>query len=248
MDAGDPSRRDAQPRHAARSPSDRAVKAGTASAHVVEAARWVQHRSATIQREAVELREQLANEDGCESPRRSRSASTISFEPDRLAAHSQHGSNDHPFDGAYLVGDELGCGLSHRYDEAIAAAMAELVGDVADSTPIEKMLFELTATAVRFIDGVDSADVLLIIKDGEFESHAATSPLATTIDESQQRLTEGPCLDAAERDVIVRSNDLRTESRWPRFAPEAAAAGVLSVMSFRLYTHGQDSGASNLFE
>ena len=146
-----------------------------------------------------------------------------------------------------MVGDELGCGLSHRYDEAIAAAMAELVGDVADSTPIEKMLFELTATAVRFIDGVDSADVLLIIiKDGEFESHAATSPLATTIDESQQRLTEGPCLDAAER--RHRTEQRPAHGVWPPFAPEAAAAGVLSVMSFRLYTHGQDSGASNLFK
>ncbi len=73
---------------------------------------------------------------------------------------------------------------------------------------------------MQFISGVDCADVLLIT-DGEFHSLAATSPTATEQDEVQLRTAEGPCLDAAERDVIVRSHDLRSETR----VAEVRAAG-----------------------
>jgi transcriptional regulator with GAF, ATPase, and Fis domain len=127
----------------------------------------------------------------------------------------------------------------------IADAMAELAATGGGHTSIEKTLFELTSAAVHFISGVDCADVLLI-KDGEFHSLAATSPIAANLDQVQLSTAEGPCLDAAERDVIVRSNDLRSETRWPRFAPQAVSAGIHSVMSFRLYTEGRDSGALNL--
>jgi hypothetical protein len=136
--------------------------------------------------------------------------------------------------------------VSHRYDEAIAAAMEALAADVANHTPIEKTLSEVTENAVRFIEGVDFADILLI-KDGDFQSLAATSPVATKVDHAQFETGEGPCLDAVDRDVIVRCDDLHTEARWPRFAPAAVALGVRSAMSFRLYTHGADSGALNLF-
>lgn len=136
--------------------------------------------------------------------------------------------------------------MSHRYDDLITKAMAELAGDVGGHKPIERALAELTRAAVRLVDGVDCADILLI-KNGEFRSIAATSPVAATVDLAQQWTGEGPCLDAAERDVIVRCNDLGGDCRWPRFALEARAAGVLSVMSFRLYTHAADSGALNLF-
>jgi hypothetical protein len=38
-----------------------------------------------------------------------------------------------------------------------------------------------------------------------------------------------------------------SDRRWPHFASAAIALGVRSVMSFRMYTHGADSGALNLF-
>jgi hypothetical protein len=137
-------------------------------------------------------------------------------------------------------------GMSHRYDDLITEAMAELADDVGGLRPIETALAELTRAAVRLIEGVDCADILLI-KGGEFRSVGATSPIAAGVDLAQRWTGEGPCLDAAERDVIVRCNDLGGDCRWPRFAQEARAAGVLSVMSFRLYTHAADSGALNLF-
>lgn len=137
--------------------------------------------------------------------------------------------------------------MTHSYDSALAAAMEELAGTAVDGRkPIERTLSELTDAAVALIEGVDCAGVLLI-KDGEFTSLAGTSEVARTLDHAQRDTGEGPCVDAAERDVIVRCNDLGNDARWPRFREVAIAAGVLSVMSFRLYTKGVDSGALNLF-
>jgi ANTAR domain/GAF domain len=137
--------------------------------------------------------------------------------------------------------------VTHSYDDALAAAMQDLAGFAVDGRkPIEQTLSELTEAAVQLVDGVDCAGVLLI-KDGEFISVAGTSAVASTLDQAQRDTGEGPCVDAAERDVIVRCNDLRADSRWPRFSEIAISTGVLSVMSFRLYTQGVDSGALNLF-
>jgi transcriptional regulator with GAF, ATPase, and Fis domain len=136
--------------------------------------------------------------------------------------------------------------MSHRYDELIARAMTQLAAGAGQRTASDTILGDLTAAAVQLIHGVDCADILLINKGG-FHSIAPTSPIATELDEAQKRTGEGPCLDAVERDVIVRCNDLRSDGRWPQFAREAEAAGVVSVMSFRLYTQGTDSGALNLF-
>ena len=57
---------------------------------------------------------------------------------------------------------------------------------------------------------------------------------------------QGPCLEAAQADSVVRSPDLRREQRWPEFVAAAIAAGVYSTLSFQLYTHHQGSGALNL--
>src|SRR3982751_2976804 len=104
--------------------------------------------------------------------------------------------------------------MSHRYDDVIAGAMTELAANVGERAPTREILGELTTAAVQLIDGVDCADVLLI-ENGEFNSIASTSPVAITVDQAQARTGEGPCIDAAERDVIVRCDDLRRDDRWP---------------------------------
>ncbi|WP_236077531.1 GAF and ANTAR domain-containing protein [Rhodococcus sp. P1Y] len=67
------------------------------------------------------------------------------------------------------------------------------------------------------------------------------------LDSIQERVGEGPCVDAARSEEFVRCNDFRTDPRWPVFGPAAVDAGVLSSMSFRLYTEDETIGALNLF-
>jgi GAF domain-containing protein len=63
----------------------------------------------------------------------------------------------------------------------------------------------------------------------------------------QYETGEGPCLDAARHQETVRSDDLRTDTRWPRFARQAAALGVRSMLSFQLFAGGDSFGALNLY-
>jgi transcriptional regulator with GAF, ATPase, and Fis domain len=133
-----------------------------------------------------------------------------------------------------------------EYDEVLRHAMSELTKQFAHPTGIDGTLHGVTASCVDLIDGVESADVLLVAGPELFRSIAATSELAVEIDGLQKRFREGPCLDAAIGKTVVMCNDLREDSRWPSFAEAAVAAGVHSLMSFQLYTHNARMGALNL--
>lgn len=125
--------------------------------------------------------------------------------------------------------------------------MAELSRDIAAPRSLEQVLTDVTAAAVELIPAADVAGVLLIKAGGDFESVADTDSLAAKLDKLQQEFHEGPCHDAALKQTIVRTDDLREEPRWPRYAPAAVERGVLSSLSFKLYTAERTAGALNLF-
>jgi hypothetical protein len=47
--------------------------------------------------------------------------------------------------------------------------------------------------------------------------------------------------------VTLRSNDLRNEPRWPRWAAIAVEHGVLSALSFQLFVEGDRMGALDVY-
>jgi transcriptional regulator with GAF, ATPase, and Fis domain len=129
----------------------------------------------------------------------------------------------------------------------LALRMAELARTVAAPRDIDDILNDVTHTAQELIAGADSVGVLLLAKGGKFESLAGTDDLPHRLDELQMTLQEGPCVEAAVDQVIVRTDDFRCESRWPRYSAAAVDIGVLSGLSFKLYTADRTAGALNLF-
>jgi GAF domain-containing protein len=125
--------------------------------------------------------------------------------------------------------------------------MAELARAVAAPRSVEEVLSDVTATARELIPGTDTAGVLLLAKGGKFESLAATSDLPYRLDELQVKYNEGPCVQAALDELIVRTDDFREERRWPLYSAAVAEIGVLSGLSFKLYTSDRTAGALNLF-
>ncbi|BBX37060.1 response regulator [Mycolicibacterium mageritense DSM 44476 = CIP 104973] len=136
--------------------------------------------------------------------------------------------------------------MSEKTDQDLAGRMAELAREVATPTSIDVVLKRVTATAVELIDGADVAGVLLI-RGRNFESHAITSELAEQLDRLQEELQEGPCYEAAVDELVVRTDDFRTETRWPAYSRMVVDIGVLSGLSFKLYTSSRTAGALNLF-
>jgi GAF domain-containing protein len=137
--------------------------------------------------------------------------------------------------------------MSEPTSHDLAVRMAELARAVAAPRSAEEIFSEVTKAAVELIPGVDTAGILLITKGGKFESHAGTTDLPHELDELQHMLQEGPCMDAALNDVMLRTEDFRNETRWPAYSAAVAKLGVLSGMSFRLYTNERTAGALNLF-
>jgi GAF domain-containing protein len=129
----------------------------------------------------------------------------------------------------------------------LAERMAELARSAAAPRTVGEVLTDVTKMAKELIPGVDTAGVLLIGKAGKYESLAGTSELPHTLDDLQMKYDEGPCVQAAIDDLIVRTDDFRTEQRWPQYSPAVVELGVLSGLSVKLYTADRTAGALNLF-
>lgn len=134
---------------------------------------------------------------------------------------------------------------SPKHDLAIR--MAELARSIAPPISVEAVLHDVTRTAKELIAGVDEAGILLVGKNNTFETLGPTSELAVKLDELQMRHHEGPCLEAALDEVVIRTDDFRDEPRFPHYAHEVVKLGVLSALSFKLYTADRTAGALNLF-
>jgi GAF domain-containing protein len=123
----------------------------------------------------------------------------------------------------------------------VARSLQEEHGDVAAT------LEAITAAAVHSVPGADACGVTLVVERREVESRAPTGHLPRQIDTLQQRLGEGPCLDAVYDEKTVRIDDIHAEDRWPRFATEAAGTGLGSMLAFQLFVTGGTLGALNLY-
>ncbi len=132
-------------------------------------------------------------------------------------------------------------------DHGLAVQMAELARATAPPRSLDDVLAGVTAAATEMIPGTDTCGVLLIGKGGKFESLFGTSDLIYKLDALQEQCGEGPCIEAAIDELIVRTDDFTTERRWPKYSQAMTELGVRSGLSFKLYTSATTAGALNLF-
>ncbi len=128
----------------------------------------------------------------------------------------------------------------------LALRMAELA-QVISLRRVDDVLVDVTAAAKELIPGVDIAGVLLVGKGGTHQTLAPTSDVMFKLDELQMTTGEGPCLQAALDEIVIRTDDFRNEPRFPNYAPKVAELGLLSALSLKLYTADRTAGALNLF-
>jgi anti-anti-sigma factor len=129
------------------------------------------------------------------------------------------------------------------HDQRIISAMSRLATDVPAS--LGDGLAGVTSTAVDLIAGADYAGVLVITAEG-YQSLAPTASVVEELDAIQHRINDGPCVQAAVADAMVRCSDFRDDSRWPELAAAATAAGVFSMLSFQLCIRHGGTGSLTL--
>lgn len=114
---------------------------------------------------------------------------------------------------------------------------------------VDNLVDEVTATALRILPGVDHAGISLVDpKSRRVRSVAATGPVPKELDNLQEALQQGPCVDTIHDRVTVRVDDYESEDRWSQFTRRALeVTPVRSSMSIQLYTHESEIGALSLY-
>jgi GAF domain-containing protein len=123
----------------------------------------------------------------------------------------------------------------------VARHLQEEHGDV------EGTLKAITSAAVHTVPNAEQCGISYVIRRSKIQPRAWTGDLPKEVDALQERLGQGPCMDAVWEREIVRVDDVGAEERWPEFARQASQLGVGSMMCFRLFVVGDNLGAMNLY-
>ena len=111
---------------------------------------------------------------------------------------------------------------------------------------LEPALQAIVSTAVTTLSSAQHAG-LITVSCGELVPQATTGRPPQLLDQLQQKLKDGPCIDAAEQQTLIRIDDMRRESRWPDFAAEAESLGVCSMLCVPLRVHERCLGTLSLY-
>ena len=127
----------------------------------------------------------------------------------------------------------------------ITRGFSEAVRALFSAGSVDDTLQRVVDLAVEVIEGCDFAGIFLVEGDA-VTTPVHTDPVVIEVDALQHRLREGPCLDAVTDGGVLYADDLAGDARWPRFAPQATAAGVRAVLAFTLPGDGTH-GVLNLY-
>lgn len=120
---------------------------------------------------------------------------------------------------------------AHRAETGLAQRLVVAARSLQQQESVEQTFRVVVDTAPELVDAAEHAGVTALRRDRTVQSRAYTGELALLLDEVQREEGEGPCLAAAERNVVVRIDDMTAETRWPKFAARAAELGVRSLIS-----------------
>ncbi len=117
--------------------------------------------------------------------------------------------------------------------------------------------FDPDAWLAELRSGTPAADLLArkvdlpvspVGPDGTLRVMASSSEAMRALELLELQSKEGPCLDCYASAKAVVGQDLAAlKARWPRFAPQALAAGLGSVDALPMRLRGTVIGALNLF-
>ncbi|MCU1517696.1 MAG: putative sensor protein [Pseudarthrobacter sp.] len=129
----------------------------------------------------------------------------------------------------------------------LANRLSDLARELQQEQDTDALLIDIVHAALDLIPHVAEASVSLVMGRRTVESRAASGELPRNVDALQSETGQGPCIDAAYEERIVRVPDMGHEERWPDFAQAAYSAGARSMLSFQLFVKGDNLGALNLY-
>lgn len=129
----------------------------------------------------------------------------------------------------------------------LARTFVELADTLVADFDVVELLTMLTDRCVDVLD-VGAAALMLVAPEGDLRLMASSSDTMRALEVFELQAHEGPSMDCYGTGQPVVNQDLATvNGRWPRFAPEALAAGFHAVHAVPMRLRGSVLGALSLF-
>ena len=132
-------------------------------------------------------------------------------------------------------------------EAVLAKTFVELADTLVAEFDVVDFLTGLADRCTEVLD-VESAGIMLAAPNGPLRLMASSSEAMRVLELFELQAQEGPCLDCHRTGLAITNADLSAdEERWPRFGPEALAAGIRSAHALPMRLRGSVIGALNLF-
>ncbi|MET0928709.1 MAG: GAF and ANTAR domain-containing protein [Aeromicrobium sp.] len=133
-------------------------------------------------------------------------------------------------------------------DDDLWERFSDLARDMSESAGLADTLLVAVEGAKALVPSADAAGISMVHDMRRIETPAATDEACRRGDELQYELSQGPCLQSIHQQETVRSNDLRTEERWPLWSRRVAdELGFRSMLCLQLFITHDTLGALNLY-
>jgi len=141
--------------------------------------------------------------------------------------------------------DQIPPSLGQRYADLIES-LTELAEMLTRNDSVRDTLQSVLVLALRTVPHCHAASVTVLDDKNQPGTVQATDDDTYELDRRQYELTDGPCLDAARRQVVNRWSVTEAEQRFPDFTSVAKDMGLRSYLSAGLALAGRRLGALNL--
>lgn len=128
----------------------------------------------------------------------------------------------------------------------VAEVLRRFAGTLVHEYDLDEVMSAFGADVAEIL-GAAGAGAMVADESGDLRFVATSEERLDELERLQIELEEGPCLLAYLTGQPVVAADLRTDERFPRFGPQAVAAGMRAVHSFPMALDDTTVGALNLY-
>jgi GAF domain-containing protein len=101
--------------------------------------------------------------------------------------------------------------------------------------------------AAKQLFRADTAGLMLVDSEGALRWASASDQSAQTLEDSQERLAQGPCAVAFSQRLPAAIRDLRAEPDWQEFTPVLVSEGIAAALSVPVELDGGVIGTLDVY-
>jgi GAF domain-containing protein len=130
---------------------------------------------------------------------------------------------------------------------ALSASLSRLEATYRNDDLEPHIMLQRVVDAVDELFGLSGAGLMFIDSDEALRYVAASDETVALLEEAQEELGEGPCIDTFVYDKVVEVYDLLQDQRWPRLSERLWTRGIRAVLGVPVRLGGSAVGALNLY-